>query len=138
MTSNTAASNKPKTKGTVSPSTTTTSCNKSTNPKKSPKPKKSQSSPQQAKKKTPKLATNPPLECSKEDFEALLGDANGLSNYEEAATELLDCARYGASVSVLCISYVLLSLFMHCNSFSHCDISISHKYITIHNYTKRR
>jgi len=96
MTSNTA-SNKPKTKGTVSTNSTTTSSNKSTNPKKNPKPKKSQSStsPTQAKKKTPKLATTPPLECSQEDFDALC-DASGLSNYEEASTELLDCARYGA------------------------------------------
>jgi len=96
MTSNTA-SNKPKTKGSVS-SSSTTSSSKSTNPKKNPKPKKSTSttSPQQQQaKKTPKLATTPPLECSKEDFDALLGDASGLSNYEEAATELLDCARYG-------------------------------------------
>ena len=103
MTSN-AATNKPKTKGTVS-SSTTTSSNKSTNPKKNPKPKKSQSStsPPTQQKKTPKLATTPPLECSKEDFDALLGDASGLSDYEEAATELLDCARYGAYVSFFCV-----------------------------------
>jgi len=107
MTSNTAT-NKPKTKGAVSTNSSTITSNKSTNPKKNPKQKKSQSTttPPAAKKKTPKLATTPPLECSKEDFDALLGDASGLSDYEEAATELLDCARYGTSVSLLCTSYV--------------------------------
>jgi len=110
MTSNTA-SNKPKTKGNVSTNSSTNSSNKSTNPKKNPKQKKSQSTttPPAAKKKTPKLATTPPLECSQEDFDALLGDASGLSNYEEAATELLDCARYGMLVPLLCISCVLSS-----------------------------
>ena len=56
---------------------------------------------QQQQKKTeappPKIIAviDPPLECSQSDFEALLGDSQGLANYEEAALELLDCARYG-------------------------------------------
>lgn len=43
----------------------------------------------------PKLAIDPPLECPQSDFDALLEDAAGLSKYEEASAELLDCARYG-------------------------------------------
>ena len=109
MTSNTA-SNKPNT--TVS---STTSSSKSTNPKKNPT-KKSQSStsPAKTKKTPPKLATTPSLECSKEDFEALLGDASGLSNYEEAATELLDCARYGMyDCRYLYCVHILCSIFIY-------------------------
>ena len=44
---------------------------------------------------SPKLAIEPPLECPQSDFDALLDDAAGLSSYEDASTELLDCARYG-------------------------------------------
>ena len=48
------------------------------------------------KNELPKLvATDPPLECTQSDFDALLGDAAGLVDYDEASSELLDCARYG-------------------------------------------
>ena len=88
----------------------------SNNPKKNPKSNKKQSSntsttvkqssstqqqQQNEKAKTndviPKLvvATDPPLECTKADFDALLVDAAGLVDYDEASSELLDCARYG-------------------------------------------
>jgi len=51
--------------------------------------------PDQQQQQAPKLAIDPPLECPQSDFDALLEDAAGLSNYEEASAELLDCARYG-------------------------------------------
>ncbi|KAL9182426.1 hypothetical protein ACHAXT_013078 [Thalassiosira profunda] len=67
----------------------------SPNPKKQ-NTKKQQQQRSQAPKRAPKAAAvDPPLECSKADFAALLGDAAGLANFEEAAVELLDCARYG-------------------------------------------
>ena len=111
MTANTI----PSKKGAPSTTTTTTTTNSgsgkgstNTNPKKNKSNQKKQSSAsptlkqkQQQKKKTeappPKIIAviDPPLECSQSDFEALLGDAQGLANYEEAALELLDCARYG-------------------------------------------
>ena len=112
------ANNIPSKKG--EPSTTATTTNSGSgkgstnpNPKKNKSNKKKQqqqqslssASPtqkqkQQQKKKTeapPKIiaVVDPPLECSQSDFEALLEDAQGLANYEEAALELLDCARYG-------------------------------------------
>lgn len=38
---------------------------------------------------------DPPLECTQEDFDALLQDASELADFEEASSELIDCARYG-------------------------------------------
>jgi hypothetical protein len=38
---------------------------------------------------------DPPLECTQEDFNALLQDASELADFDEAASELIDCARYG-------------------------------------------
>ena len=38
---------------------------------------------------------DPPLECAQEDFDALLQDASELADFEEASSELIDCARYG-------------------------------------------
>ena len=77
-------------------SNTVTKTKQSTNPKKKKQQQKS------AAKKTPagdggtkKLATDPPPECSKSDFESLLVDASGLADYGEASSELIDCARYG-------------------------------------------
>mmetsp|Transcript_33755 Transcript_33755/g.57346 ORF Transcript_33755/g.57346 Transcript_33755/m.57346 type:complete len:574 (+) Transcript_33755:202-1923(+) len=76
------------------------------NPKNNPKSKKQQQQ-QQSKKsaptnaktkpkpKTKQLAIDPPLECPQSDFDALLGDASGLTDIQEATAELLDCARYG-------------------------------------------
>ncbi|KAL7528897.1 hypothetical protein ACHAXR_004115 [Thalassiosira sp. AJA248-18] len=70
--------------------------NSNSNPKKNPKPKPKKQPPNTQKPTAPpKLAIDPPLECTKSDFEALLGDAANLSNIDEASTELLDCARYG-------------------------------------------
>mmetsp|Transcript_33315 Transcript_33315/g.60023 ORF Transcript_33315/g.60023 Transcript_33315/m.60023 type:complete len:517 (+) Transcript_33315:98-1648(+) len=73
---------------------------KSSNPKKNPKPKKQQQSakqppPNSTQKQAPKPAIDPPLECTQSDFDALLSDAAGLTNHEEASAELLDCARHG-------------------------------------------
>ena len=69
----------------------------SSNPKKDPKSKKQQSSTSTT-TAIPKRATDPPLECTQSDFDALLGDAAGLVNYDEASSELLDCARYGTYI----------------------------------------
>ena len=92
-------------KGTATTATSTGSKNKSSssnNPKKNPKSKKKQQSSTSStttvktKKDIPKLvATDPPLECTQSDFDALLGDAAKLVDYDEASSELLDCARYG-------------------------------------------
>jgi ankyrin repeat protein len=38
---------------------------------------------------------DPPLECTQEDFDALLQDASELADFDEASSELIDCARYG-------------------------------------------
>lgn len=122
------ANNIPSKKG--APPTTTTNSGSgkgstNTNPKKnkSNQKKQSSSSPtqkqKQQQKKTeappPKIVAviDPPLECSQSDFEALLGDAaQGLANYEEAALELLDCARYGTYVMIYC-SYVCSNPPLH-------------------------
>lgn len=45
--------------------------------------------------KAKKITPDPPLECSQEDFNALLQDASELADFEEASSELIDCARYG-------------------------------------------
>ncbi len=52
------------------------------------------------KKKSTKLlkqqvTSDPPLECTQEDFDALLQDASELADFDEASSELVDCARYG-------------------------------------------
>ena len=50
------------------------------------------------KKKSTKVkqsTTDPPLECTQEDFNALLQDASELADFNEASFELIDCARYG-------------------------------------------
>ena len=72
-------------------SNTVTKTKQSTNPKKKKQQQKSAAKKSEAKK----LATDPPLECCKSDFESLLGDASGLADYGEASSELIDCARYG-------------------------------------------
>lgn len=54
---------------------------KNTNNKKSTKPKQ--------------ITPDPPLECTQEDFDALLQDASELADFDEASSELIDCARYG-------------------------------------------
>ncbi|KAL7529494.1 hypothetical protein ACHAWF_003000 [Thalassiosira exigua] len=57
-----------------------------------PNPQRLQQPP---KRRPPEVATDPPLECPRSDFEALSGDAAGLASVDEARAELLDCARYG-------------------------------------------
>mmetsp|Transcript_20218 Transcript_20218/g.34440 ORF Transcript_20218/g.34440 Transcript_20218/m.34440 type:complete len:499 (+) Transcript_20218:76-1572(+) len=54
---------------------------KNTTNKKSTKPKQ--------------ITPDPPLECTQEDFDALLQDASELADFDEASSELIDCARYG-------------------------------------------
>ena len=74
--------------------TSTTPCdvNHSTTKQKSPP---SSSAKHHPTKVTPILCTDPPLECSQSDYDALLSDASELANVIEASVELLDCARYG-------------------------------------------
>ena len=134
MTSNTTTK-KGATTATSSGSKSKSSSNNS-NPKKNPKSKKKQSSPssttiakqsstqqqqQQNKTKTkpkeiiPKLvATDPPLECTQSDFEALLGDAAGLVDYDEASSELLDCARYGTLYLHVCMHVIMWYMHKPC------------------------
>lgn len=90
--------------------------NPKTKPKRNPNPKKRQSAkakpsgageppppnssaPAGRKQKSPpprpEPASDPPLECARSDFEALLGDAAGLADRADASAELLDCARHG-------------------------------------------
>ena len=45
--------------------------------------------------KAKQITSDPPLECTQEDFDALLQDASELVDFEEASSELIDCARYG-------------------------------------------
>ncbi len=45
--------------------------------------------------KAKQITPDPPLECTQEDFDALLQDASELVDFEEASSELIDCARYG-------------------------------------------
>ena len=72
------------------------------------------------KNELPKLvATDPPLECTQSDFDALLGDAAGLVDYDEASSELLDCARYGT----LYISSCMYACDVH-KPFAHFYIDI--------------
>ena len=127
MTSNTTTK---KGATTASSGSKSKSSSNNSNPKKNPKSKKKQSSPssttiakqsstqqqqqQQNKTKTkpkeiiPKLvATDPPLECTQSDFEALLGDAAGLVDYDEASSELLDCARYGTLYLHVCMHVIM-------------------------------
>jgi len=73
-------------------STTPSDVNNSTTKQKSPP---SSSAKHQPTKVTPILCTDPPLECSQSDYDALLSDASNLANVIEASVELLDCARYG-------------------------------------------
>lgn len=116
MTSNTTTK-----KSAVEDSGSKSSSNNS-NPKKNPKSKKKQQSStssttakqsstqqqqQNAKtKELPKLATDPPLECTQSDFDALLGDAAKLVDYDEASSELLDCARYGTIYLYVCMHVI--------------------------------
>jgi len=82
-------------------SSTATKTKPSTNPKKKKKQqqksaaKKSSAGDATGDSKQKRLATDPPLECSKSDFDSLLVDASGLADYGEASSELIDCARYG-------------------------------------------
>ena len=41
------------------------------------------------------ITSDPPLEGTQEDFDALLQDASELADFDEASSELIDCARYG-------------------------------------------
>lgn len=73
-------------------STTTTSSKhgvKNTNPKRKNNKKKS------TKLLKQQVTSDPPLECTQEDFDALLQDASELADFDEASSELVDCARYG-------------------------------------------
>ena len=65
--------------------------NGGSNPKKNPKSRKPPPPPQSP----PEVATDPPLECTRAEFDALLRDAAGLADADEAAAELRDCARHG-------------------------------------------
>jgi hypothetical protein len=62
---------------------------KNTNPKRKNNKKKSTKSLKQ------QVTSDPPLECTQEDFDALLQDASELADFDEASSELVDCARYG-------------------------------------------
>ena len=125
MTSNTTTK---KGATTASSGSKSKSSSNNSNPKKNPKSKKQQQSStssttskqsstqqqQQNKTKTkpkeiiPKLvATDPPLECTQSDFDALLGDAAGLVDYDEASSELLDCARYGTLYLHVCMHVIM-------------------------------
>ena len=45
--------------------------------------------------KAKQITPDPPLECTQEDFDSLLQDASELVDFDEASSELIDCARYG-------------------------------------------
>lgn len=56
---------------------------------------KRKSNKKQSKNKSKQITFDPPLECTQEDFDALLQDASELADFDEASSEIIDCARYG-------------------------------------------